>query len=317
MKRTLALLVPALVVSAVLVIAAVAVAASSPTVTTGSHSRLTDTSAVLHGTRQPERERHHVLLPVGPDHRLRRAERRALGRPRDQAGGGQHDGGQPDSRHGLPLSAGRDQRSGDHGWRRPHVHHRRQSSPGRGHRPGHAGEQERGPPDRGDQPQQAGHDLLLPVRHLDRVRIADAFRPRSASRHDAGHGRGRGQRARSAHDLPLPDRRAAWQHRAPARQRRHVHDPAAPPSAADHQGQDDPVSRRSQAVRVHHLGSVKGPNWIPSDLRLPRDRDGQVPARNPDNRLDSPAAPAHLPVLRTDRVCAPARPWQAASAGRD
>ncbi len=53
MKRTLVLLVPALVVSAVLVIAAVAVAASSPTVTTGSHSRLTDTSAVLHGTVNP------------------------------------------------------------------------------------------------------------------------------------------------------------------------------------------------------------------------------------------------------------------------
>ncbi len=53
MKRTLALLVPAVVVSAVLVIAAVAVAASSPTVTTGTHSHVTDTSAVLHGTVNP------------------------------------------------------------------------------------------------------------------------------------------------------------------------------------------------------------------------------------------------------------------------
>jgi phosphodiesterase/alkaline phosphatase D-like protein len=49
MKRTLALLVPAIVVSATLSLGAVAVAASSPTVATGSHSHLTDTSAALHG----------------------------------------------------------------------------------------------------------------------------------------------------------------------------------------------------------------------------------------------------------------------------
>lgn len=53
MKRTLSLLVPAAVVSAVLVVAAVAVAASSPTVTTGTHSDVTDTSAVLHGAVNP------------------------------------------------------------------------------------------------------------------------------------------------------------------------------------------------------------------------------------------------------------------------
>jgi hypothetical protein len=51
MKRTLALLVPAVMVSAVL--AAAAVAASSPTVRTGSHSRVTDLTAVLHGTVNP------------------------------------------------------------------------------------------------------------------------------------------------------------------------------------------------------------------------------------------------------------------------
>lgn len=53
MKRTLALLVPAVVVSAVLVVTAAAVAASSPTVTTGTHSHVTDTTAVLHGTVNP------------------------------------------------------------------------------------------------------------------------------------------------------------------------------------------------------------------------------------------------------------------------
>lgn len=53
MKRTLAVLVPAVVVSAVLVIAGVAVAASSPTVTTGTSSHVTDTSAVLHAAVNP------------------------------------------------------------------------------------------------------------------------------------------------------------------------------------------------------------------------------------------------------------------------
>ena len=53
MKRTLALLVPAAMVSAVLVVSAVAIAAASPTVTTGSRSGVTDTSAVLHGTVNP------------------------------------------------------------------------------------------------------------------------------------------------------------------------------------------------------------------------------------------------------------------------
>jgi phosphodiesterase/alkaline phosphatase D-like protein len=52
MKRTLAL-VPATVVSAVLAVATVAIAASSPAVTTGSHSHVADTSAVLHGTVNP------------------------------------------------------------------------------------------------------------------------------------------------------------------------------------------------------------------------------------------------------------------------
>jgi phosphodiesterase/alkaline phosphatase D-like protein len=53
MKRTLALLVPAAMVSAVLVVTAVAMAASSPTVTTGTHSHETDASAVLHGAVNP------------------------------------------------------------------------------------------------------------------------------------------------------------------------------------------------------------------------------------------------------------------------
>jgi phosphodiesterase/alkaline phosphatase D-like protein len=53
MKRTLASLGSAVMVSAVLVVTAVAVAASSPTVTTGTHSHVTDTSAVLHGAVNP------------------------------------------------------------------------------------------------------------------------------------------------------------------------------------------------------------------------------------------------------------------------
>jgi phosphodiesterase/alkaline phosphatase D-like protein len=55
MKRKLEMLVPILLLSAVLIVGAtaVAVAASSPAVTTGTHSNVTDTSAVLHGTINP------------------------------------------------------------------------------------------------------------------------------------------------------------------------------------------------------------------------------------------------------------------------
>ena len=53
MKRTLAMLAPAAVVSLVLSLAAIAVAASSPTVATGDHSNVTDNTAVLHGAINP------------------------------------------------------------------------------------------------------------------------------------------------------------------------------------------------------------------------------------------------------------------------
>jgi phosphodiesterase/alkaline phosphatase D-like protein len=55
MKRKLETLVPAVLLSAFLVlgVAAVAVAASSPSVTTGTRSNVTDTSVVLHGTINP------------------------------------------------------------------------------------------------------------------------------------------------------------------------------------------------------------------------------------------------------------------------
>jgi hypothetical protein len=56
MKRKLEMLVPAALLSAMILlagVAAVAIAASSPATTTGTHSRVTDTSAVLHGTINP------------------------------------------------------------------------------------------------------------------------------------------------------------------------------------------------------------------------------------------------------------------------
>ncbi len=53
MKRRLAMLTAVAMVSAPLATAAVAVAASSPTVATGTHSHVSDTSAVLHGSVNP------------------------------------------------------------------------------------------------------------------------------------------------------------------------------------------------------------------------------------------------------------------------
>jgi hypothetical protein len=53
MKRTFAMLLGAAAASSVLVVTAIAVAASSPTVATGTHTHVTDSSAVLHGTINP------------------------------------------------------------------------------------------------------------------------------------------------------------------------------------------------------------------------------------------------------------------------
>lgn len=53
MKRTFAMLLGTIAASSVLVVTAIAVAASSPTVATGTHTQVTDTSAVLHGTINP------------------------------------------------------------------------------------------------------------------------------------------------------------------------------------------------------------------------------------------------------------------------
>ena len=53
MKRTFAMLLGVAAASSVLVVTAIAVAASSPTVATGTHTHVTDTSAALHGTINP------------------------------------------------------------------------------------------------------------------------------------------------------------------------------------------------------------------------------------------------------------------------
>jgi hypothetical protein len=53
MKRTFAMLLGAAGASSVLVVTAIAVAASSPTVATGTHTHVTDSSAVLDGTINP------------------------------------------------------------------------------------------------------------------------------------------------------------------------------------------------------------------------------------------------------------------------
>lgn len=53
MKRTLAMLLATAVAVSVLAVTAIAVGASSPTVATGGHSNVTDNTAVLHGTLNP------------------------------------------------------------------------------------------------------------------------------------------------------------------------------------------------------------------------------------------------------------------------
>ena len=148
MKRTLALLVPA-VVSAVLVIAAVAVAASSPTVTTGTHSHVTDTTAVLHGTVNPNGSATTYYFQWGLTTAYGVQSVAHSAGHGTKADGGQHDRDRADPRTRYHYRLVATNAAGTDDWRGPHLHDRRQSAAGREHRTGHPGEQERGHGDRG------------------------------------------------------------------------------------------------------------------------------------------------------------------------
>ena len=114
MKRKLEMLVPAVLLSAVLAVgvAAVAVAASSPAVTTGTHSHVTDTSAVLHGTINPNGSATTYYFEWG----LTTAY--GVTSVAHSAGHGTKpvavsaDRGRADPGHGLPLPARGDERRG-------------------------------------------------------------------------------------------------------------------------------------------------------------------------------------------------------------
>ena len=257
MKRTLALLVPA-VVSAVLVIAAVAVAASSPTVTTGTHSRVTDTTAVLHGTVNPNGSATTYYFQWGLTTAYGvQSVAHAAGHG-TKAKAVEHDRDRADPRDALPLPADRHQRCG--------------TTIGADHTFTTAGNP---PPGVSTGPaSQVGKNAATLTAEVSPNKQATSYyfqygtstgygsqtHPGHGSRGNrAGHRRDRDHGPRSADDLPLPDRRATRQYAAAARERRHVHDTAAPPPAAQYQGRGRPratmpTSRSRSRHRVRSRG---------------------------------------------------------------
>ena len=243
MKRKLEILVPAVLLSAVLVLgmAAFAVAAASPSVTTGTHSHVTDTSAELQGTINPNGNSTAYYFEWGltTAYGVTSVEHSAGHGTKPVAVSTTASDLIPGTVYHYRLVAANG--SGSATGRGPDLQDRRQSTPGRVHRTRDADRQERRDADRGGQPQQAGHDLLLPVRPVDRLRLADDRRGGSG-RNRAGDRDRERSGPRGADDLPLPDRRAARQHRPAARRRRDVHDAPAPPARAANPRPDEAVS---------------------------------------------------------------------------
>ena len=127
MKPKLKVLAAAVVAAGT--VAGVAAAASSPSVVTGATSAVHSTSAVLHGTVNPNGRSTTYFFQWGLTERLRRGDDDALRRRRHQERGGPQDRDGPDPGHALPLPAGCQQRIGPVGRHRPHVQDRRSSAP--------------------------------------------------------------------------------------------------------------------------------------------------------------------------------------------
>ena len=109
-------------------------AANAPAVTTGAASAIGPRDATVNGTRQPQRRKHHLLVPVRHDHKLWPADRNPQRRLGHQRAAGLCSSVRSHGRDHLPLSAGRpEQRRNDPGWR-PDLHHQLGESAGRDHR---------------------------------------------------------------------------------------------------------------------------------------------------------------------------------------
>ena len=314
MKRTLALLVPAAVVSAVLVIAAVAVAASSPTVTTGTHSHVTDTTAVLHGTVNPNGSATTYYFQWGLT-----------------------------TAYGVQSVA----HSAGHGTKAKAVsttatalipgtlyHYRLIATNGAGTTIGadHTFTTAGNPPpgvSTGPASQVSKNAATLTAEVSPNKQATSYYFQYGTS---TSYGSQTIPATVPAGTVPVTVATAITgleaqtifhyrivalhgNTRAAARERRDVHDTAAPPPAAQYQGQDDPEPRCPQAVHVHDVGSGHGAEVHPGDLRLPWKRERPLPARRTANRLDAPAAAAELQVLRADGVQPPAPQWSYTSAG--
>ncbi len=204
MKRTTKLAVAVLVVLAA--VTGVAVAASSPTVTTGGATKITDTSATLHGTVNPNGSQTGYVFDYGLTNAY------GLSTTSHTVSSGTMavkvslgiSGLTPGTVYHYRIAALNG--SGGIVRRRPDVQDHRSPAPDPGHRVGRRGDQVDGDGHRHPGDQRRPDHMGGSVRHHHGLWIADV-RPDRARLQHARAGLGAAQRAGAGDPVPLPDRR--------------------------------------------------------------------------------------------------------------
>ena len=203
MKRKLEMLAPAALLSAILLVgaAAIAMAASSPAVTTGTRSDVTETSGELHGSIDPNDSATTYYFEWGPTtaYGVTSAPHSAGHGTKPVSVATTAKGLIPGTVYHYRLVATNGSGTATGADRKLHI--RGSPAARRVDRSRHADEQERRNADRRGQPEQADDDLLLPVRHLDDVRLPDDRRDgsrRNDARARVGERRRASRRRRSS-----------------------------------------------------------------------------------------------------------------------
>ena len=171
-----------------------------------------------------------LVLRLRDEHELRRADGGQERRLGDARHAGERLCHAPANRRHLPLSPRGDERLRDDRRPRPDVQHGPPA--GRAHGCSQGCDRDDRDPDRLGRPADEGDDLVVRVRHIDRLRLPDAVEKRGLWIRPCGDRGPLGTAAR--HHVPLPPRRAERRRHEPRRQRllhdrgRHPDDPRAP-----------------------------------------------------------------------------------------
>ena len=208
-----------------------------PTVVTEAASSVTQTSATLNATVNPNGgEVSECKLEYGTTNAygIERAVH-ALAGVRDQPGRGVRVGHGPDREHHLPLPDLRDQ-PGRHEQRlRRNVQNAAEPPDGRD-RSGVRGHADLGDAERDGEPQRRGSQRMQArIRHHERLRAKRAVHALAGVRHQPGPGVRLGHGPYREHDLPLPDLRDQ-RGRHEQRLRRNVQNAAEPADGRDRSG---------------------------------------------------------------------------------